>query len=270
LEEQDNQSDAGPENENPADGGTHSDQTKTDNATDGGTQEHQHQTSGAPSPSSGLRAARYAHGRIRSLGSWIVISISNPESFPHYLIAVFTLGLAIFAYKAWDESTRGTKALEDQVKAMQADQRPYIWIINRVSGPQFREFSNGIGQVSWNFQYTNYGRSVAYQFNSRPFIKVGGNIFRPTLGTFEPAPNEPVPSGSGIIPPGKIDFNTAFSPPTIAKDDFSAFLITDNAIGLLVEMRYTDAYSTVYTDAFCLSHLASGATGYRPPSDCKK
>jgi hypothetical protein len=49
---------------------------------------------------------------------WSVYPFSI-ETIPQYLIASFTLTLAIFAYYAWDEATRGTAALKEQAKTLQ-------------------------------------------------------------------------------------------------------------------------------------------------------
>jgi hypothetical protein len=50
---------------------------------------------------------------------WVAPSVRNPENFPHYLIAIFTLGLAIFAFFAWKESREGTRALQGQLTELQ-------------------------------------------------------------------------------------------------------------------------------------------------------
>jgi hypothetical protein len=49
---------------------------------------------------------------------YIMASFRNPNNLPHYLIALFTLGLAIFACYAWVAS-------REQLKIMQDDQRPW-------------------------------------------------------------------------------------------------------------------------------------------------
>ncbi|MGE3783064.1 MAG: hypothetical protein AB7H71_10015, partial [Alphaproteobacteria bacterium] len=46
---------------------------------------------------------------------------------PHYLIAFFTLFLVIFAYYAWDESSKGTIALQGQLTELRNQQRPWVY-----------------------------------------------------------------------------------------------------------------------------------------------
>jgi hypothetical protein len=67
-----------------------------------------------------------SRNRVNAFRHCIGASIRNPNNIPHYLIALFTFGLAVFACYAWLESRKGTRALEGQLKVMQADQRPWV------------------------------------------------------------------------------------------------------------------------------------------------
>src|ERR1700730_2672191 len=64
----------------------------------------------------------------RCFGCWIWVSVRNPDNIPIYLTALFTAFLATFAYYAWDEATRGTRAMQGQLHEMEAEQRPWIKI----------------------------------------------------------------------------------------------------------------------------------------------
>src|ERR1019366_9899951 len=59
-------------------------------------------------------------------GCWIRISVMNPDNLPVYLTAIFTAFLVVFAYYAWDEATRGTKAMQGQLEILKNDQRPWV------------------------------------------------------------------------------------------------------------------------------------------------
>ncbi|HXP76327.1 MAG TPA: hypothetical protein VN823_19460 [Stellaceae bacterium] len=59
------------------------------------------------------------------LGCWFRCAWT-PANLPHYLTAVFTLGLAIFAYYAWTEAVHGTQALQGQLKVLREEQRPWV------------------------------------------------------------------------------------------------------------------------------------------------
>jgi hypothetical protein len=57
----------------------------------------------------------------RCFGCWIFVSVRNPDNIPIYLTAIFTAFLATFAYYAWDEATRGTRAMQGQLDVLKDD-----------------------------------------------------------------------------------------------------------------------------------------------------
>lgn len=198
---------------------------------------------------------------------WVTPSIKNPDNFPHYLISAFTLGLAVFAFFAWIESRHGTQALEGQLKSMQEDQRPYVWITNDPIGLALNIPSGmTVGQIGVTMKYTNYGRGVAYKFDRRLFIKVKSGAYERSAGDIA-TPMEG--KGTGIIPPGKTDFVTAASGPTVSQLDLDWMTRTDFSLGVVMDFEYFDGYGTKFTDLICTERLASGAMAYRNPTDCK-
>jgi hypothetical protein len=87
--------------------------------------------------------------------------------------------------------------------------RPYIWLTNNGLGsPQFILNANktGLGQVTWDWHYTNYGQSPAYNVTFLTFIKLGNGPFRPSYGQTKPDVGAP-------LPPNKDDFSTVISAP---------------------------------------------------------
>ena len=64
--------------------------------------------------------------KLKRFFRFVVISTRYPNNFPHYLVAAFTLALAVFAYYAWDEATRGTKALQGQLDVLRTQQRAWV------------------------------------------------------------------------------------------------------------------------------------------------
>jgi hypothetical protein len=86
---------------------------------------------------------------------WFRKSVNNPNNLPHYLAALFTLALAVFACYAWLESQRGTAALQGQLTAMQIDQRPLMWVV----GFQEPDYDDPTGQVLWNVSFANIGKA---------------------------------------------------------------------------------------------------------------
>jgi hypothetical protein len=199
---------------------------------------------------------------------WAKPSIKDANNLPHYLIAAFTFSLAIFACYAWIESRRGSTALEGQLKAMQADQRPYIWVTNKLPTinlniPQ----GETSGQVTIDWEITNYGRGVAYKARIAQFIKIGANnSYIVSYGASEQNPW----GAEGILPPGKINFFTVVSKPGITQDEFVGAAKIDYAIGVLSKFEYFDIYGTKFTDVVCQEHLATGAITYRDPKKCEQ
>jgi hypothetical protein len=106
---------------------------------------------------------------------WILASVRHPDNIPHYLIAAFTLALAIFACWAWLESQKGTAALEGQLKAMQAEQRPWIKIETSVFGDF--NITRGWGTIPVAFKLHNIGKSPAFNigFIAQHFILADGH-----------------------------------------------------------------------------------------------
>jgi hypothetical protein len=195
---------------------------------------------------------------------WLGSSLRNPHNLPHYLTAIFTLGLAIFAWKAWQEAPHSTTALQDQVLAIKAYQRPLIW----VTGYKQPAYQEEPGQVSWEYDFENIGKSVAYGVIERSYIKIGNEKYQPgriMAGNVEASSSEPAD-----IPPGlKGIFATVTSRPGINKDYFNKMLKIDGGVGFLVEFHYLDASGkTAYDNAVCIARLATSALAFIPPADC--
>src|SRR4051794_38460196 len=97
----------------------------------------------------GTKPKNYYRRYIRPFLVWLGGEVrGSPFDF---ITAVATCGLMAFAYEAWVESTKGTRALESQVKAMQTDQRPFIGLTNDLQQPVFHlNPSAEVGQVTWN------------------------------------------------------------------------------------------------------------------------
>jgi hypothetical protein len=116
-----------------------------------------------------------------------------PDSLPHYLTALFTLLLAIFAYAAWREATHGTRALQGQLSAMEADQRPWVGI----------EGLQGEAQPGQDFfasaTIKNVGKSPA--FNVHTYFKTGVYDEQPTKFSFDDL-RECLECGNFLLLPG--------------------------------------------------------------------
>jgi hypothetical protein len=168
-------------------------------------------------------------------------------------IAYFTIVLAVAASLQWCESRK-------QLIAIHADQRPYMGLLNVQDIPRFNATS---GQVTWNWAYTNYGKSAAIDLKFSQFMKVADDEYKATYGNQGPSPG-------GDFPPTKVNWATAFSAPIYRQDDMDRFITVDKAIGILIEMKYTDGYGASYEDRFCMELLKSGAVSASDPKECEK
>ncbi len=201
---------------------------------------------------------------------WILfLRCIRHESAPHWSIAALTLILAIFAYRAWDESTRATAALQGQLAAMRVDQRPYIYLVNPGIGPEFRFSSTGESRIVWNIALSNYGKGIAYNINSTDYLLIGEDVYR--ISDPEPKQSALVDNIGISLPPTGSYFQTIMSRPGIDEAYFKGLLQKDFGIGFLIELSYTDASGKeFYTDRMCFQRWASGALAMIDASTCKK
>jgi hypothetical protein len=188
-----------------------------------------------------------------------VDAFCDPHNLPHWVIALLTLGLAVFAGNAWIEATRTTRTLEGQLQAMRYGQRPYVWATN-LGLPQYLDSE----QVVWTYHFTNVGKGTAQNVTARHYLKIGAN--EPYRASYGKAEEHPV----GVPLPPLIDqFKTAVSHPGVSKQYFDTLYKSDRALGLRVEFEYGDGIDN-YADTLCVELLASGALIYRDPKDCPK
>jgi hypothetical protein len=192
------------------------------------------------------------------------LGLHHPHA-PHWIIALFTFVLAVFAFFAWVESTRTTVALQGQLDVLKAQQRPFLYYADAVGGPVtgLPNFSKETGQIVWNFVYLNFGHSVAYRVSPEMYIRVGEDKFQPSL----PPINKP----SHIdLPPGSPKWATAFSRKGFNEDYFNSLMKQDGGIQIRVEFHYSDAsLQAHYTNGFCLQHFANGSVGILAVDECQ-
>jgi hypothetical protein len=205
---------------------------------------------------------------MRRFWEWFVGSVSDPHNLPHYLTAIFTLALAVFACYAWLESQRSTQALEGQLVALKAEQRPFLWTRN-IGQPRFESPPIYGGQVLIDWQYMNYGRGIAYNIASVSYIRVGDGRYEPTFGL----DIGPIPNKTGIQePPAKVDFSTVTSRLGFSQDYFDKLMKTDLGFGIMIDFHYSGDSAGIerYSDVICLERFATSAWTFKDPDECKK
>lgn len=231
-----------------------------DRVMDGNKAEPHDQTKSSPLGNDCWQCGFCIPPKIRSFFCWL-----NPDNLPHYLIAAFTLGLAIFACNAWLEAQKGTQALQGQLKVMLEDRQPYIGPTENLGAPNLHLSNIGTGQVTWQFAFENYGKSLARNIRFRMYVKIGKNdVYRASYG--------PAISVGSDMPPSATAIAAAISAPdpTLTQDRYDQLVAADEAIGVLVEFEYSDLDGTKFVNTFCMERLASGAISLPQPEKCQK
>jgi hypothetical protein len=149
------------------------------------------------------------------------------------------------------------KANEISKTQFQKDQRPYVAeLANSIENPGFYEIpqSPGMGQITWTWHLTNYGKTPAYDMSFREWIKMGDGKFERSYS----AHSDGRPDLGGAVPPGSPMYHTVVSKP-ISKDEFTQLMAKDEGITIRVVIDYRDSYGIWYQTGLCQSHLRSNA-----------
>jgi hypothetical protein len=104
---------------------------------------------------------------------WLARSLKNPNNLPFHLMALFIFLLALFAFFAWDEAARGTKAMQGELNVLRADERP--WVFAKVSLPWSPLVVKDDGaEIVLAFFLSNTGKAPARSVN------IDGDLFYAT------------------------------------------------------------------------------------------
>jgi hypothetical protein len=166
------------------------------------------------------------------------------------------IGAVFASYSAWN-SLQTTRAI------FKADQRPIIWLTNNVAQPQIIiPPGKDSGQVVWDFQTTNYGKSPALRIRYETYMSIDGGPYLMDYGMAEKGSTVGAP-----MPPGKLDFDTVISAPGITASEFARLFTVHEGISISDLIHYEDANGGSYETAFCLARLVGGAIEYRRPTE---
>ena len=204
---------------------------------------------------------------LNPVGSWIrrVGCCLRSNAAPHWFGAFFTLLLAVFAILAWQESKRTTKALQGQLDVLKAEQRPYLYPSNVTGGAVtgLPSFEADTGQAVWNFHFTNFGHSVAYNVFPEVFIKIGDESFQPNSTYAKRVTHVD-------LPPGVLEWATGYSRKGFNADYFNTMMKQDGAIQIKVKFHYSGAsLKETYESGFCLVHNSNNSVGQLTFDECQ-
>jgi hypothetical protein len=185
-------------------------------------------------------------------GEWYEMHTGGTQTAQLIEAARANSGAALsFAISAIGMQDKMEEALTDANTHFRDEQRPIIWVTNNLGSPKLTQS----GQISWSWEYTNYGKTPSGNVYISEEIKIGDGPYTAARGQRSPAKGPP-------ITPGKIDFASIASVEAVSREDFARLLGTDRAIGIRIRIDYADVYGTPHHTGICVSHLASGATVY--------
>ena len=159
-----------------------------------------------------------------------------------WLTALGTCFLAVFAFFAWRESVRTTRAIEGQLSAMRDELRAKVailaWDIPRYDGEH--------SAVWWNVYYKNVGKQPAYNFRSFGYIKVGGEEFH----LDEELKGLPPVEGTQLNPEEQQFVSVTRR--NITEERFNELKKTTGAMGVMIEFHYqTEKDGPDTSERFC-------------------
>jgi hypothetical protein len=149
------------------------------------------------------------------------------------------------------------QALRTSNEQFRLDQRPYVWISE--PGP-FLRVPHGPGNTSdklaFQLKLTNYGKSPAIHCQMDARIAIGENAWKTIVWKSLDADK------GSILPPGKVDFNDAFSDQPVSEEFFRQVISPGimKPIQVLGHIQYFGTDGTPYSSDFCFGRTIDPPT----------
>jgi hypothetical protein len=127
------------------------------------------------------------------------------------------------------------------------DERPYIWN-GQMELPHLK-----IGdKVTWNYHYTNFGKSPAIGLANNCQILLAAHKTRQKKNLFTPIHNPKFMNEGFVVPPGDSSgFSTCESEEIANQADIDMHNTYDAAVGMKIFYEYSDTSGNVYTSKVC-------------------
>jgi hypothetical protein len=182
---------------------------------------------------------------------------------PKFVVEILALiGLGFYVCETHRTNNLTQLALETSKDQFRIDQRPYVWITNELS--PFVQAPHGPGNTSdklaFSFKFTNYGKSPAIHCQVDARIAIGKDGYREIVWKVMDA------SKGSILPPGRVDFNTAYSDETVSPD-FLKQVVSPGVmepIEVVGRIQYFGTDGTPYSSDFCLGRNPAQSLYYCP------
>lgn len=178
-------------------------------------------------------------------------------------VFIYTAPTLIIAGTAFWSAWNAQKAVDLTAQNFIVQERPYIWLTTDFGSPSYMRnpTDNPVGQVVWEWHFTNFSKTPANNVRFRTYMKVGAD-FRPSY--------RPAGSATSIgapIPPAQVLRHEAVSAPGTTPTDYAKDITTNRALGISGVITYSDLMGNEYESAFCLTRLATGAIAISAQAD---
>lgn len=179
-----------------------------------------------------------------------------------FVYTALTVGITVASlWSSWIAQ----RAVNLTAKNFIASERPFLWLTNDFGFPEFKQFpGKPTGQVTWEWHFTNYGKTPANAVHHHVFMRLGDGKFRPSYG--------PAKSDATVpMPPNGYLRHAAVSPPDeLTAANYADLIAKDFGISISGVIEYIDLSGEHYESTFCITKLATGAIRIADPTEnCK-
>jgi hypothetical protein len=170
---------------------------------------------------------------------------------PRFFLELLALiGLGFYSCETRRTNNLTQTALDNSKSQFTTEQRPYVWLTNNLGPFSVEPLNSGntSGRLGFNFHYTNFGKSPAVNCQTQARIIFGENAEeRISFRSLDPRKG-------AIVPPGKDEYNTAWSDNPVSQDLFAKIQTAGTVEYVIVSgyFQYSDTSGNVYSSEFCL------------------
>ena len=140
------------------------------------------------------------------------------------------------------------------------DQRPYVWVTP--DSPVFKDQET----IKWNFNYSNYGRSPAFNVRSGGFYAWGVGAWKEirdlSLADCVKAGKGNIEGTGSVVPPGYPEVTTMQTNTKFREDIDRKILGSDGVLMNENVLEYEDSSGNRYRSLSCVYRLATGAIAH--------
>ena len=172
-------------------------------------------------------------------------------------MTIFTGILALFAVLSFGALWIQLKDARDNFVK---DQRPYVWVTPGT--PIFKDQET----IKWDFNYSNYGRSPAFNVRHCGFYAWGVGAWKEirdfSLADCAMAGKGNIEGTGSVVPPGYPEVTTMVTNKKVREDADRKILDSDGVLMNESVLEYEDSSGNRYRSLSCVYRLATGAIAH--------